>query len=30
MSIKDRIVSPSQLVDKQGAKLLVYGQAGCG
>jgi phage nucleotide-binding protein len=30
MSIKDRIVSPSQLVDKQGAKLLVYGQAGAG
>ena len=26
MSIKNKIVSPEQLVEKQGAKLLVYGQ----
>jgi len=30
MSIKDRIVSPDDLVDKQGAKILVYGAAGSG
>ena len=28
MSIKNKIVSPEQLVEKQGAKLLVYGQQG--
>jgi len=30
MSLKDRIKTPDALVDKQGAKLLVYGQAGSG
>ena len=30
MSIKNKIVSPEQLVEKQGAKLLVYGAAGAG
>jgi hypothetical protein len=30
MSIKNKIVSPEQLVEKQGAKLLVYGAgSGC-
>ena len=30
MNIKNRIVSPSELVDNQGAKILVYGEAGSG
>jgi phage nucleotide-binding protein len=30
MDIKNRIVSPSELVDNQGAKILVYGEAGSG
>ena len=30
MSILNRIVSPDDLVDKQGAKILVYGAAGSG
>jgi len=30
MSLKDKIKTPDKLVNKQGAKLLVYGQAGAG
>ena len=30
MSIKNKIVSPEQLVEKQGAKILAYGAAGAG
>ena len=30
MSLKDKIKTPDKLVDQQGAKLLVYGQAGAG
>tara|TARA_R100000935_G_scaffold30320_1_gene50649 strand:+ start:3120 stop:3833 length:714 start_codon:yes stop_codon:yes gene_type:complete len=30
MSLKDRITTPDALVDQQGAKLLIYGQAGAG
>ena len=30
MSLKDKIKTPDKMVDQQGAKLLVYGQAGAG
>ena len=30
MSLKDKIKTPVKMVDQQGAKLLVYGQAGAG
>ena len=30
ISIQDRIKSPSDLVESQGAKLLVYGESGVG
>ena len=30
MSLKDKINKPDKLVDQQGAKLLIYGQAGAG
>ena len=30
ISIKDRIMNPSDLVDDQGAKILIYGAAGAG
>jgi GTPase SAR1 family protein len=30
MELSNRIVSPSQLVQSQGAKILVYGMAGSG
>ena len=30
MSLKDKIKTPDKMVDQQGAKLLIYGQAGSG
>jgi phage nucleotide-binding protein len=30
MSLKDKIKTPDKLVDQQGAKILIYGQAGAG
>ena len=30
MSLKDKIKTPDKMVDQQGAKLLIYGQAGAG